>query len=90
MQAQRGKHGGSGGVRVGREQQQIARRNVGCLLDGSVHLVAEELDDGAFANKLGVGVGVGDPGHALRAVSGSHVGKLLDVAAATSCPRPWR
>ena len=42
-------------------------------------LVAQELDDRALLLAV---ARVGDPGHALRAVGGSHVGELLDVAAA--------
>ncbi len=44
-----------------------------------VNLVAQELDDGALLFAVG---GVGNPSHALRAIGGSDVGQLVDVATA--------
>ena len=81
MQAQRREHGACRVERVGRKQKQVARLNVGRFLDGLVNFIAEELDDGAFALKVDVGIGVGNPRHALRAVSSRNVAELLDLAA---------
>ena len=44
-----------------------------------MNLVAQELDDGALLFAVS---GVGNPSHALRAIGGSDVGQLVDVATA--------
>jgi len=82
VQAQRAQHGVGHLGLVGSEEQQVAGLDVHGFLQLGVNVVLEELDDGALAGQLRVGVGVGDPGHALRAVLGGEVAQLLHVAAA--------
>ena len=81
MQAQRGEHGACRIEGIGSEEKQVARLDACGFLDRIMRLLAEELDDGALAHKIGIGIGVGDPCHALRAICGSDVGKLLNLAA---------
>lgn len=57
------------------------------FLDLRVNLVAQEFDDGALLFAVS---GVGNPSHALRAIDGSDVGQLVDVATGSSRQRPSR
>ena len=81
MQAQRGEHGACRIEGVGREEKQVARLDTCGFLNRIVRFLAEELDDGALAHKVGISISVGDPRHALCAICGSNIGKLLNLAA---------